>query len=443
MKKIAALTLGCKVNEYDTQAMLNIFTNRGYEITKFEEYADIYLINTCTVTNLSDKKSRQMIRRAKAKNPDSIVIAAGCYSQVSPEEVAEIEGVNIVLGTKDRHKIVVLVQNFEDSADRETIINVENNKYEKVFEELEVESANARTRAFLKIQEGCNEFCTYCIIPYARGRNRSREFSKIIEEAQRFANGGFKEIVLTGIHIASYGADNGHTRGGSSSKRSEGSQLIDVIREVHKIEGIERIRLSSVEPKVITDEFIEEIKKLHKICDHFHLSLQSGCDRILKLMNRKYSKDEFREAVKKIRTAFPNVAITTDIIVGFPGETEEDFIETYNFAEEINFADIHIFPYAAKKGTKSYDFPDRLTKSEKQARVQKLIKLCDIQVEQFREKFVGKKMAVLFETENSGYTTNYIKMSIEGICEANAGSTGNLTNLTKEILICKQQNYHT
>ncbi|MCL1924933.1 MAG: tRNA (N(6)-L-threonylcarbamoyladenosine(37)-C(2))-methylthiotransferase MtaB [Defluviitaleaceae bacterium] len=423
MKKIAALTLGCKVNEYDTQAMLNIFTNRGYEIKQFDEKADIYLINTCTVTNLGDKKSRQMLRRAKAMNPNSIVIAAGCYSQVAPEEVAAIDGVNIVIGNKDRYKIVDLVESFDEETG-ETLTSVSNLRYEKVFEELELESTNAKTRAFLKIQEGCNEFCTYCIIPYSRGRNRSREFTNIIKEAERLARAGYKELVLTGIHIASYGADNGE-------------KLIDIVRELHKINGIERIRLSSVEPKVMTDEFVSGIKDLEKVCDHFHLSLQSGSDRILKLMNRKYTTNEFRESVRKIRSIMPNAAITTDIIVGFPGETKEDFIETYEFAKEINFADIHVFPYAAKKGTKSYNFKEHLTKEQKQSRVHELIKVRDKGAKEFKEKFVGQNMQVLFETDQKGkyigLTTNYIKVSMESV-HMLTNQIKNIT-LTEEILI--------
>ena len=396
MKYIASLTLGCKVNEYDTSAMLNIFTNRGYGIKEFDEKADIYLINTCTVTNLGDKKSRQMLRRAKAMNPNALVIAAGCYSQAFPDEVASIDGVNIVIGNKDRHKIVDIVESY-DYERGDVLTSISNLRYEKVFEELELESTNARTRAFLKIQEGCNEFCTYCIIPYSRGRNRSRLFENIIAEAKKLSASGYKELVLTGIHIASYGADNGET-------------LIDIIKEIHKIEGIERIRLSSVEPKVMSDDFINGIKHLPKVCDHFHLSLQSGCDKILKSMNRKYTKDEFRDSVNKIRSIMPNAAITTDIIVGFPGETEEDFIETYEFAKEIDFADIHVFPYAAKKGTKSYSWPDHLTKETKQERVKKLISLRDTCREAFRERFIGNNMDVLFETEETGYTTNYIKI---------------------------------
>lgn len=400
MKYVAALTLGCKVNEYDTSAMLNIFTNRGYKIKEFDEKADIYLINTCTVTNLGDKKSRQMLRRAKAMNPKALIIAAGCYSQAFPDEVAAVDGVNIVIGNKDRHKIVDIVESF-DYEKGDVLTSVSNLRYEKVFEELELESTNARTRAFLKIQEGCNEFCTYCIIPYSRGRNRSRKFENIIEEAKKLSLSGYKELVLTGIHIASYGADNGE-------------KLIDIIKEIHKIDGIERIRLSSVEPKVMTDEFINGIKYLPKVCDHFHLSLQSGCDKILKSMNRKYTKDEFRDSVYKIRSIMPYAAITTDIIVGFPGETEEDFIETYEFAKEINFADIHVFPYSAKKGTKSFSWPDHLTKEVKQERVKKLISLRNECRDAFKEKFIGNHMDVLFETEDTGYTTNYIKIKMLG-----------------------------
>ncbi len=405
-KKIAFTTLGCKVNMYDTEAMTELFQKKGYEITDFNEFADIYLINTCTVTNFGDKKSRQSIRRAKKINPNAIIAVTGCYAQVKPNEVEKIEGVNIIIGTKERNNIVEIIENYSDST---KILNkVSDIMKEKIFEELSVNNLKNHTRAYLKIQEGCNRFCSYCIIPYARGPVRSRKADEIIIEAENFAKNGFKEIVLTGIHVASYGID------------LKSTSLIDIIKKIHKIKGIERIRLSSVEPLAITDEFIYELKKLPKICDHFHLSLQSGCDRTLKRMNRHYTCDEYKESVKKLRTVYPDAAITTDIIVGFPDESDEDFKESISFAREIGLAKIHVFPYSPKTGTKAAEYPNQIPANIKNLRSKEMIKTSDELNKRFLSNYVGKTKDVLFEKHignniYEGHTTNYITVHAKSV----------------------------
>ena len=406
--KIAFTTLGCKVNLYDTEAMIELFEKEGYEIVDFEDYADIYVINTCTVTNLGDKKSRQMIRRSKSKNPNSIIVATGCYSQVAPEEVEKIEGINIVIGTKNRLEIVNTVKKYQEENSFKVLNTVSNIMSEREFEPLSVTDLKDRTRAYLKIQEGCNKFCTYCIIPFARGPIRSRKPADVITEVKNLAKNGFKEIVLAGIHILSYGVD----------LKDENISLIDIIEEVHKIDGIERIRFSSIEPLVITDDFIERIKKLPKVCNHFHLSLQSGSNNTLQRMKRHYSKEEYETAINKLRDNFEDIAITTDIIVGFPGETEEDFLESYNFVEKIKLNKIHSFPYSPKKGTKAAEFPNQISNDEKAKRNKKMIELGIKLNTEFLKSMIGKTVPVLFErkTENGfyeGHTTNYIKVCVE------------------------------
>lgn len=421
--KIAFTTLGCKVNLYDTEAMIELFEKEGYELVDFEEYANVYVINTCTVTNLGDKKSRQMIRRAKTKNPEGIIVATGCYSQVAPEEVSKIEGINIVIGTKDRLEIVNTVKEYQKNNDSNKVLNtVSDIMKEREFEPLSISELKDRTRAYLKIQEGCNRFCTYCIIPFARGPIRSRKPEEVIEEVEKLAGNGFKEVVLTGIHILSYGMDLKTTN------------LTEIIKSVHKIDGIERIRFSSIEPLVITDEFIEEVKKLPKICDHYHLSLQSGSNRTLERMKRQYTKEEYEIAINKLRKAFPNVAITTDIIVGFPGETEEDFIESYEFAKKIKISKIHAFPYSPKKGTKAALFENQLSNEIKSIRNKKMIDLSNRLNIEFLESMVGKKLSVLFEREKEkgvyeGHTTNYINVTVE--------SKENLINKILDVEIIK------
>ncbi len=400
-KRVAAYTLGCKVNSYDTEAMLQKFSENGYKIVNFSDFADIYIINTCTVTAVGDKKSRQIIRKASAKNPDAIIVAAGCYAQVNPEEVSKIEGVNIVLGTKDRLSIVDAVENY--SKDMGVFCNTPAVMEEFEFENASVSKFENKTRAYLKVQEGCEMFCSYCIIPYARGRIRSRNLEDVYEQVKEFAQNGFKEIVLAGIHVASYGKD------------LENADLITLLKKVHEIEGIERIRLSSVEPKLFTNQFINGIKGLPKICDHFHLSLQSGSNRTLKRMNRKYTKEQYEESVLAIREAYKNVALTTDVIVGFPGETDDDFLESYNFIEKIKLSKLHVFPYSKKEGTKAATFEEQISPAVKEERSKQMLKLNDRLAEEFMNSMLNKEFEVLFEKEEEnsifeGHTTNYIKV---------------------------------
>ena len=388
-KKIAFITLGCKVNLYDTEAMAELFTEKGYEVVDFEEYADVYLINTCTVTNLGDKKSRQMIRRAKRINPNSVVVATGCYAQVASEEVAKIEGINIVIGTKNRSEIVETVENYV--AENGVVNNVSDIMGEKEFEPLQISRLTNRTRAYIKIQEGCNRYCTYCIIPYARGPIRSRKPEEVIEEVKKLAENGFKEVVLTGIHVASYGLDLGNIT------------LADIIEKVHSVNGIERIRFSSMEPLAIDDDFVARMAKLPKVCDHYHLSLQSGCNRTLKRMNRKYNAEQYAEACERLRNAFPNVAITTDIIVGFPDETEEDFKESLAFAEKMKLDKIHTFPYSPKKGTPAAKMKNQISGDVKSQRSKEMIALSDKMNIDFLNNNIGKTVPVLFEDMENGF----------------------------------------
>jgi len=406
VKRVAFYTLGCKVNQYDTEAMIEIFDRKGYEVVDNNEVADVYVINTCTVTNLGDRKSRQFIRRSKKKNPDSIIVVVGCYAQTASEEVMNIEGVNLVIGTNERNKIAELVESIKMN---EKINCVDNIMEVKEFEELSIEKVMGKTRAFLKIQEGCNQYCSYCIIPYARGPIRSRKLENIISEVKRLSDNGFKEIVLTGIHIASYGKD------------IEGVSLIDVIREVHKVEDIERIRLSSVEPNLLSDDFISEIQTLPKFCEHLHLSLQSGADETLKRMNRKYDTAGYRKIVESLRREIPNIAITTDIIVGFPGESEEEFNNTLNFAREMAFSQIHVFKYSPRKGTPAAKFVDQVPGDIKNIRSGKMIKLGNELMDSYRSKFIDKELDVLFENyygnDNNmieGLTENYIRVATLG-----------------------------
>ncbi len=404
MKKVAFLTLGCKVNLYDTEAMQELFAARGYDIVDFEEQADIYIINTCTVTNFGDKKSRQMIRRAKRQNPGAIVAATGCYAQVAPDTVSKIEGINIVVGTNHRSRIVDIV---EDYSDETKVLNaVSDIRHEREFEPLKISKLKDRTRAYVKIQDGCNRYCSYCIIPYARGPVRSRRPEEVVEEVDRLAKNGFKEIVLTGIHVASYGLDLKCTN------------LTDIVKKVNETEGIERIRFSSMEPTAVTEEFVDEMKKMPKICDHFPLSLQSGCDRTLKAMNRRYTADEYALAVDRLRAAFPDVAITTDIIVGFPGETEEDFLESIAFARRVGLSKIHVFPYSPKTGTPAAKMKEQVAPDIKNDRASRLIAVSDELNKKFIDTLKGRTMPVLFEIRNKdgyfeGHTTNYIKVLVK------------------------------
>ncbi|SCX94543.1 tRNA (N(6)-L-threonylcarbamoyladenosine(37)-C(2))-methylthiotransferase MtaB [Alkaliphilus peptidifermentans] len=403
MKKVAFHTLGCKVNQYETQAMSELFEKAGYEVVSDSEIADVYVINTCTVTNIGDKKSRQFIRRAKRNSPDSIIAVVGCYSQTASEEVAEIEGVNIVMGTSERNKIVEYV---EDCLPTGKINTVDDIMKVKDFEEMSVQEIKGKTRAVLKIQEGCNQYCSYCIIPYARGPIRSRRKHDIISEVETLVNNGFKEVILTGIHVASYGKD-----------LNKNDALLEVLREVNDIDGLSRIRLSSLEPTLFTADFLNGLSKLEKICQHFHLSLQSGSDKILQKMNRRYTTDEYRQIVKGIRKVYPDIALTTDIIVGFPGESDDDFETTYLFVKEIEFSDIHVFKFSPRKGTPAAEFTQQVDGIKKHKRSEKLIELGEKMKLHYLEQFIGREKEVLFETISKEYpdhveglTNNYIKV---------------------------------
>ncbi len=398
---VAFITLGCKVNQYETEAMIEIFLSEGYKIVKYDQKADVYVINTCSVTNFGDKKSRQAIRKAKKNNPDSIVIVVGCYSQTAPEEIEKIEGVNIILGTKDRTKIVDILKNYKK---QDGILNkVENVMKNHEFEKLSLSNMENRTRAYLKIQDGCNQFCTYCIIPYARGPIRSRKAEDIILEVNNLVSKGFKEVVLTGIQVSSYGQD------------LKDMNLIKIISILNEIDGLERIRFSSIEPNIITDEFLDTLVKCNKVCNHIHLSLQSGSDDILKKMNRHYTTQKYYQSVLKLKEAVKDIAITTDIIVGFPGETEQNFNETCEFVKKVGFGKIHIFPYSAKRGTKAATMPNQIDSTIKSKRAKQLSEI----EKNLRFAFLNdqkfKTVKVLFETEIEknvfeGYTTNYIKV---------------------------------
>lgn len=402
-KTVSIFTLGCKVNQYETQVMRELFEKRGYSVMFNNKIADIYIINTCTVTNVGDRKSRQFIRRAKRNNPDAIIAVVGCYAQTSPQEVLSIDGVNIVIGTHKRNKIVDLVEKCKPD---ERINLVDDIMRVKQFEEMSIENIKGKTRAFLKIQEGCNQYCSYCIIPYARGPIRSRSRSEIIKEIKNLVDKGFKEVVLTGIHVASYGKD-------LDSKET----LMDVLKEVNNINGLKRIRLSSLEPTLFTDEFLQELSQLDKICQHFHLSLQSGCDATLKRMNRKYTTEQYRDIVNKIRKVYPEVALTTDIMVGFPGETERKFNATYNFVKEIGFSEIHVFRYSPRKGTPAAEYKDQIDGLTKRYRSEKLIELGEQLKRDYYIMFIGRNKEVLFETLSKevagymeGYTDNFLRV---------------------------------
>lgn len=399
--KVASHALGCKVNQYESEAIAELFAKRGYEVVEIDEFADVYIINTCTVTNFGDKKSRQLIRKVKRQNPNAVVAAIGCYAQTQPEKIKEVEGVNLVIGTKGRKDIVDLVEKY--TTDMGVVSTVGEILNEHSFEHLSIQKLAGRTRAYLKIQDGCSQFCSYCIIPYARGPVRSRDAQDIIDEVQTLAKNGFKEIILTGIHVASYGKDLNNTT------------LLDVIEKVHEVEGVERIRFSSIEPNIITQEFAFSLSKMDKVCDHFHLSLQSGCDKTLKRMNRKYDTDRYKESVELLRKYFPNVAITTDIIAGFPDENDRDFEESIAFAEKIGFAKIHAFPYSPKVGTPASKMKNQILNAVKSERTSRLIALSDKMADDFINGFLGKKMPVLYERQicdgiYEGYTTNYIRV---------------------------------
>lgn len=406
MKKAALHNLGCKVNAYETEAMQHLLEEAGYEIVPFTQKADVYVINTCSVTNMADRKSRQMLHKAKKNNPDSIVVAAGCYVQTSEKEVLNDLSVDIVIGNDRKHDLVRLLEEYYFDSVNDTVDDINDGKHD--FEELFIDQTKEHTRAFIKVQDGCNQFCSYCIIPYARGRVRSRRFENVIAEVERLAANGFKEVVLTGIHLSSYGVDF-----------EEATGLLELIQAVNAVKGIERIRLGSLEPKIVTEHFASELSKLDKICPHFHLSLQSGCDATLKRMNRKYTTKEYERGCELLRKYFVHPAITTDVIVGFPGETEEEFEQTKAYLEHIHFYEMHIFKYSKRKGTRAAVMPDQIDEQVKAARSEKLIALGHDMSKEFRKFYIGKNEEVLFEEKAVigdkeyfvGYTKEYVKVA--------------------------------
>ena len=406
MKKAALHNLGCKVNAYETEAMQHLLEEAGYEIVSFTQKADVYVINTCSVTNMADRKSRQMLHKAKKNNPDSIVVAAGCYVQTSEKEVLNDLSVDIVIGNDRKHDLVRLLEEYSLDSVNDTVDDINDGKHD--FEELFIDQTKEHTRAFIKVQDGCNQFCSYCIIPYARGRVRSRRFENVIAEVERLAANGFKEVVLTGIHLSSYGVDF-----------EEATGLLELIQAVNAVKGIERIRLGSLEPKIVTEHFASELSKLDKICPHFHLSLQSGCDATLKRMNRKYTTKEYERGCELLRKYFVHPAITTDVIVGFPGETEEEFEQTKAYLEHIHFYEMHIFKYSKRKGTRAAVMPDQIDEQIKAARSEKLIALGHDMSKEFRKFYIGKNEEVLFEEKVVigdkeyfvGYTKEYVKVA--------------------------------
>ncbi len=402
--KVAFYTLGCKVNQYETNGMIQAFLEKGYELVDFSKEADIYVINTCTVTSISDKKSRQMIRRTKQLNPNAIVVAVGCYAQVAKDRLEEIKDIDLILGINEKTEIVKYVE--EELKSKKTNEYISDVMNQKEFVDFGSVNYTDKNRVAIKVQDGCNQFCTYCIIPFARGRIRSRKIESVKNEVEALAEKGIKEIVVTGIHVASYGKD-----------LKEDIGLIDLLEELNKIDGIERIRLSSLEPTLITENFVKRLSKLEKICDHFHLSLQSGCDDTLKRMNRHYNTVQFKEATKLLRSVYPNVALTTDVIVGFPGETEEEFNKTYSFLQDINFYKMHIFKYSQRHGTKAEKMPNQVDGKIKEERSRKLIELSDRNEKEQNKEYLNKKLKVLIEELEDdyykGHTTNYIMVKIK------------------------------
>ena len=402
MKTVAFCTLGCKVNQYETNAMEQQFIKAGYNISQFNEKSDIYIINTCTVTNMSDKKSRQMLRKAKQLNEKSIVVAVGCYAQVAKDILEEIDEIDLILGNNEKKDIVKYVEEYN----KDKIMHLEDVMHQDEFVDFGTTVHMDKTRAVIKVQDGCDRFCSYCIIPYARGRVRSRKIKSVVDEVKSLAQNEVKEIVITGIHIASYGKDF-----------KDGTTLIDLLEELNKIEGIERIRLGSIEPTIINDEFLNRLTKLNKICHHFHLSLQSACDETLKRMNRRYTIEEFKTAVYLLRKRYDDVVLTTDIIVGFPGETKEEFETTYNNLKEIKFYKMHVFKYSRRKGTKADKMPNQISPKIQEERSKKIIELSNNNELNYNNEMIGKTVEVLFEEKDKdyikGHTQNYMVVKVK------------------------------
>lgn len=406
-KKAALHNLGCKVNAYETEAMQQILENAGYEIVPFTEYADVYVVNTCSVTNMADRKSRQMLHKAKKMNPDAIVVGTGCYVQTKEAEALLDDTVDIVIGNNKKHELLAMIEAYEnDHGKCGNVIDINHEKQE--YEEMFLERTAEHTRAFIKVQDGCNQFCSYCIIPFARGRVRSRSRDSVLDEVKTLSANGYKEVVLTGIHLSSYGIDCD-------------DNLLSLILAIHEVEGIERIRLGSLEPRIITEEFAQTIAKLPKMCPHFHLSLQSGCNATLKRMNRRYTAEEYYEKCQLLRKYFDNPALTTDVIVGFPGETEEEFAESKAFVDKVDFYETHIFKYSRREGTKAAAMKDQVPDQIKAARSAELLELNRKKQAVYEERLLGTTQEVLIEEKivrdgeelQIGHTKEYVKIGVK------------------------------
>ena len=415
-KTVSFYTLGCKVNQYETNAMEQQFIKNNYEIVENTQKADIYVINTCTVTNMSDRKSRQMLRRVKEINPSAVLVVCGCYAQVAKNELEQIPEIDIILGINEKNEIVQIVKNYmekmaeQDKRSQEA--EIDDVSKQKEFLDFGDVTYTEKNRAVVKVQDGCNMFCSYCIIPYARGRIRSRKIESVVSEIEKIAKEKIKEVVITGIHVASYGKDF------DNENTSKKIRLIDLLEAINKIDGIDRIRLSSLEPTIVDEEFATRLSKLDKICDHFHLSLQSGCDETLKRMNRKYTTQIYRDAVATLRKYYPEASFTTDVIVGFPGETDEEFAKTYEFLKEIDFYRLHVFKYSPRRGTVAEKMPNQIDGNKKEERSNKLIELSNSTENKHNQSYIGKTVKVLFEEFEDGFfkghTTNYMMVKVAG-----------------------------
>ena len=415
-KTVSFYTLGCKVNQYETNAMEQQFIKNNYEIVENTQKADIYIINTCTVTNMAERKSRQMLRRVKEINPSAVLVVCGCYAQVAKNELEQIPEIDIILGINEKNEIVQIVENYmEKMAEkdkRSQEAEIDDVSKQKEFLDFGDVTYTEKNRAVVKVQDGCNMFCSYCIIPYARGRIRSRKIESVVSEIEKIANEDIKEVVITGIHVASYGKDF------DNENTSKKIRLIDLLEAINKIDGIDRIRLSSLEPTIVDEEFATRLSKLDKICDHFHLSLQSGCDETLKRMNRKYTTQIYRDAVATLRKYYPEASFTTDVIVGFPGETDEEFAKTYEFLKEIDFYRLHVFKYSPRRGTVAEKMPNQIDGNKKEERSNKLIELSNSTENKHNQSYIGKTVKVLFEEFEDGFfkghTTNYMMVKVAG-----------------------------
>ena len=422
-KKVAFLNLGCKVNAYETEAMQQQFQDAGAMLVGFQEKADVYIVNTCSVTNIADRKSRQMLHRAKHKNPQAVVVAVGCYVQTAGEELLREEGIDLAVGNNKKSELVALVEEFLEERVRKSVIADIAGKVE--YEELALGTVMEKTRAYIKVEDGCNQFCSYCIIPYARGRVRSRKEDDVLDEVKRLAANGYQEIVVTGIHLSSYGMEQQENKERASEfdekiGKTSAAPLLALLKKLHEVEGIARIRLGSLEPRVMTEAFVKELSQLTKLCPHFHLSLQSGSDATLKRMNRKYTTAEYKEAVERLRRFFVQPAITTDVIVGFPAETEEEFAQTEQFLSEIHFSKMHIFKYSRRKGTVADRMKEQVADSVKAVRSDKLLELDEKEEQAYIAQFIDTQVKVLFEEEITidgkkyqvGHTERYVRVVV-------------------------------